>query len=208
MTALSSRLNIQLSVDKAAKADESVYLMVGGYKDAVGFQTRYSILGSSTVGVYLEEAKYFSDDGVSLGSGISGRVDYSYLQRSAYPDISITPYYTFGYFDEKSGSKGVIDEMLSFSDTKVISDDFWYTGVDLSYGMENRYNYVRVWRPFFSVSPYYNGREDQFNYGFSAGIGGELFGQDNLAFIAEYSESVGGTSDQLWRSYFRYKILY
>ncbi len=205
---ISRRLNIELTVDKAAEAQESVYLMVGGYKDRIGLQTTYSILGSSTIGLYLEEAKYSSDDGVSLGSGLSGRLDYSYLQRSAYPDITFTPYYSFGLYDEKSGSKGVIDNMLTFADGNVISDDFWYAGVDLSYGMENRYNYVRVWRPFFSVSPYYNGRESQFNYGFSAGLGGELFGQDNLSLVAEYSESIGGTTGQLWRTYFRYKILY
>lgn len=205
---ISRRLNMELTVDKAARAEESVYLKVGGYKDRIGLQTRYSILGSSAIGLYLEEAKYSSDDGVSLGSGLSGRLDYSYLQRSAYPDITFTPYYTFGTYNEKGGSNGVIDDMLIFTDSNVISDDFWYTGVDLSYGMENRYNYVRVWRPFFSVSPYYNGRESQFNYGFSAGLGGELFGQDNLSLAAEYSESVGGTSDKLWRTYFRYKILY
>lgn len=205
---ISRRLNIELTVDKAAEAQESVYLMVGGYKDRIGVQTTYSILGSSTIGLYLEEAQYSSDDGVSLGSGFMGRLDYSYLQRSAYPDITITPYYTFGVYDEKSGSKGVIDDMLVFTDGNVISDDFWYTGVDLSYGMENRYNYVRVWRPFFSVSPYYNGRESQFNYGFSAGLGGELFGQDNLSLVAEYAESIGGNTGQLWRTYFRYKILY
>lgn len=207
-TMISRRLNMELTVDKAAKAEESVYLMVGGYKDRIGLQMAYSILGSSTIGLYLEEAKFSSDDGVSLGSGLSGRLDYSYLQRSAYPDITFTPYYTFGIYNEKGGSNGVIDDMLTFADSNVISDDFWYTGVDLSYGMENRYNYVRVWRPFFSISPYYNGRESQFNYGFSAGLGGELFGQDNLSFIAEYAESVGGTTDQLWRTYFRYKILY
>lgn len=74
--------------------------------------------------------------------------------------------------------------------------------------MQNRYNYVRVWRPFFSVSPYYNGRESELNYGFSAGLGGEVFGQDNLAIIVDYSESVGGTDDTLLRTYLRYKILY
>jgi len=207
-TQISRRLSMALSVDKGAKAEESVYLLVGGYKNRVGLQTDYALLGSTNLGVYIERADYYSDDGTDLGSGVSGRIDLNYLQRSAYPDITITPYYSFGDYSENDGSKGVIDEMLNFPDTNVISDDFWYAGVDLSYGMENRYNYVRVWRPFFSVSPYYNGREEQFNYGFSAGFGGELLGQDNLAFIVDYSESVGGTDDKLWRTYFRYKILY
>ncbi len=205
---ISEGVNIELLVDKAAVAEESVYLLTGGYKDRIALQTSYSLLGSTQLGLYLEKADYASQDGTDIGSGISGRFDYSYLQRSAYPDISITPYYSFGSYEENEGSKGVIDAMLTFPDTKVISDDFWYTGVDFSYGMENRYNFVRVWRPFFSLNPYYNGRESQFNYGFSAGLGGEVLGQDNLAFIVDYSESVGGTDDTLWRSYFRYKILY
>lgn len=207
-TQISRRISLELLADKGAKAEESVYLLVGGYKDRIGLQTSYSLLGSSQFDVYLERAEYASDDGKDLGSGISGRVDFSYLQRSAYPDISITPYYTFGDYTQSSTDRGVIEDMLNFPDTNVISDDFWYAGVDLSYGMENRYNYVRVWRPYFSVSPYYNGRESKYNYGFSLGAGGELFGQDNLSVGAEYSESVGGTSDQLWRVGFRYKILY
>jgi len=207
-TSLSRRLSMELSIDQGAKAEESVYLMVGGYKDRIGLQARYFLLESTQIGLYLESADFFSDDGQDLGSGISGRLEYSYLQRSAYPDISITPYYTFGDYTLSDGDKGVINKMLNFPDTNVISDDFWYAGVDLSYGMENRYNYTRVWRPFFSVSPYYNGRESQYNYWFSAGMGGEVFGEDHLSLCVEYSESIGGTNDTLWRTSFRYKILY
>ena len=207
-TEISRRVNMELLVDMGARADESVYLLVGGYKDRIGLQTRYALLGSTQLSLYLESADFYSDDGKDIGSGISGRLDASYLQRSAYPDIRITPYYTFGDYTQSDGSRGVIEDMLNFPDTNVISDDFWYTGVELSYGMENRYNYVRVWRPFFSINPYYNGRESQFNYGFSAGLGGEVFGQDNLALVVDYSQSVGGTDDTLWRTYFSYKILY
>lgn len=207
-TRLSERLNMELLLDKGGVAEESVYLLVGGYKDRAALQTRYSLLGSSQIGLYLEKANYLSQDGTELGNGVSGRLEYSYLQRSAYPDILISPYYSFGSYSEKSGTKGIIDDLLPFPDTQVISDDFWYLGTDLSYGMENRYNYVRVWRPFFSFSPYYNGGESQFNYGFSAGVGGELFGQDNFSLAVDYSQSVGGRDDTLWRSYFRYKILY
>ena len=207
-TRVSRRVSMELSIDQGAKAEESVYLMVGGYKDRVGLQTLYSLLESTQIGLYLERADFSSDDGKDLGSGICGRLDYSYFQRSAYPDMSITPYYTFGDYTLSDGNMGVIEDMLNFPDTNVISDDFWYAGVDLSYGLENRYNYTRVWRPFFSVSPYYNGRESEFNYGFSAGLGGEVFGQDHLSLCVEYSESIGGTTDTLWRTSFRYKILY
>ncbi len=207
-TQISRRISLELLADKGAKAEESVYLLVGGFKDRIALQASYLLLGSSQFDLYLESAQYASDDGKKIGSGTSGRVDFSYLQRSAYPDISITPYYTFGDYTQSGTDRGVIEDMPTFADTNVISDDFWYAGVDLSYGMENRYNYVRVWRPYFSLNPYYNGRESKYNYGFSLGAGGEVFGQDNLSVGAEYSESVGGTSDQLWRIGFRYKILY
>jgi hypothetical protein len=207
-TQISQRVSIEVLADKGARADESVYLLAGGYKDRFALQTHYSLLGATQLGLYLESADFYSDDGKDIGSGISGRLDANYLQRSAYPDIRITPYYTFGDYTQSSGDRGVIEDMLNFPDTNVLSDDFWYTGVELSYGMENRYNYVRVWRPFFSINPYYNGLESQFNYEFSAGVGGEVFGQDNLAIVVDYSESVGGTDDTFWRTYFSYKILY
>jgi len=207
-TILTRHLNLEVSVDIGAEAQESVYTLVGGYKDRVSVQSRYQLLGSSSIGVNLEKANYYSQDGEDIGDGITGRIDFSYLQRSAYPDLQITPYYSFGIFDEKSGSKGVIDNLTVFDDTKILSDDFWYFGVDLSYGMENRYNYVRVWRPFFSVSPYYNGRLEEFNIGSSVGFGGELFGQDNLSFVFDYSQSVAGTDDEVLRTFLRYKILY
>jgi hypothetical protein len=205
---LSERINLELLADKGALAEESVYLLSAGQKDRLALQLRYRLLGSSQMGLFLEQARYRSQDGVALGSGTNGRIDYTYQQRSAYPDLTITPFYTYGKYSEKQGSKGAIDALLNFTDTPVISEDYWYLGTDLNYGMENRYNYVRVWRPFFSVSPYYNGRREEFNYGFSAGMGGALFGQDNLSVLIDYAQSVGGTDDTSWRSSLRYTILY
>jgi len=215
-TILSRRINLEVKVDKGAEASESVYLLVGAHKNRVGLQASYALLGSSQIDAYLEKANYYANDGVHLGSGISGRLAYTYLQRAAYPDLQFTPYFSFGNYHESSGGKGIIDAMLNFEDTNVISDNFWYAGVEMSYGMQNRYDYVGVWRPFISLNPFYNGKgpkdengkRNKYSYAFATGIGGSLFGQDNLALVIDYSESVGGTTDQLWRSYFRYKILY
>jgi predicted Zn-dependent protease len=205
---LSERISLELLADKGALAQESVYLLSAGQKDRLALQLRYRLLGSSQMSLYLERARYRSQDGVALGSGTNGRIDYTYQQRSAYPDLAITPFYTYGKYSENKGSKGAIDALLNVADTPVISEDYWYLGTDLNYGMENRYNYVRVWRPFFSLSPYYNGRRQQFNYGFSAGMGGALFGGDNLSVLVDYAQSVGGTDDTSWRSSLRYTILY
>lgn len=205
---LSERISLELLADKGALAQESVYLLSAGQKDRLALQLRYRLLGSSQAGLYLERARYRSQDAVALGSGTNVRIDYTYQQRSAYPDLAITPFYTYGKYSENKGPKGVMDALLNFADTPVISDDFWYMGADFNYGMENRYNYVRVWRPFFSLSPYYNGRTQEFNYGFSSGMGGSLFGGDNLSIIVDYVQSIGGTDDTLWRSSFRYTILY
>ena len=207
-TVISERLSAQLLVDAGANADESVYTLVAGYKDRVSLETYYRLLGSSTINIQLEKSRFYSQDDVELGSGVSGRISYSYLQRSAYPDITVSPFYSFGDYSINGPDKGVIRDYLAFPDANVISDDFWYLGTDFNYGMENRFNYVRVWRPFFSVSPYYNGREEEFNMGASLGMGGELFGQDNLSFVVDYASSVGGTQDELLRTFFRYKILY
>ncbi|MBE0497752.1 MAG: tetratricopeptide repeat protein [Campylobacterales bacterium] len=205
---LSERISLELLADKGALAQESVYLLSAGQKDRLALQLHYRLLGSSQMGLYLESARYRSQDGAALGSGTNGRIDYTYQQRSAYPDLAITSFYTYGKYSENKGSKGAIDALLNFADTPVISDDYWYLGTDLNYGMENRYNYVRVWRPFFSLSPYYNGRTQEFNYGFNAGMGGALFGGDNLSILVDYAQSVGGTDDTSWRSSLRYTILY
>jgi hypothetical protein len=205
---LSERISIELLADKGAIAQESVYLLSAGQKDRLAMQLRYSLLGSGQMGMYLERARYHSQDGAALGSGTNARIDYTYQQRSAYPDLAISPFYTYGRYSENKNPKGVMEALLNLADVQIISDNFWYMGADLNYGMENRYNYVRVWRPFFSLSPYYNGRTQEFNYGFGGGMGGALFGGDNLSINVDYIQSIGGTDDTMWRSSFRYTILY
>lgn len=142
---------------------------------------------------------------VDVGFGTQTTLQYNKTLCQGSPDLSILPCVTYGEYSPKSGSNGVMDKLLPSPDVPILSEDFWNAGVTFNAGMQNSADYVRVWRPFISVSPYYNGKEETFNYAFTLGTGGELLGEDHLSFVVDYSESTAGTSDETTRVYFQYK---
>ncbi|MEA1918892.1 MAG: tetratricopeptide repeat protein [Campylobacterota bacterium] len=204
---LNSRLNLELSYKSGVNAEETSYLLLGGKKDRIAGRLQYQILPSSRLSLYMSSNEYYSQDDYYLGQGYSGRLEWSKILHSGYPDLLWGLYYDFGTYQEDKGYRGVI-EILQPVRTYALAQDFYNIGMNLFYGLVNKETYTRVWRPYFEFIPYYNGFAEQYNFAMSAGVGGLGFDQDHINFGVTYNQAVNGTQESFLELFMRYKLLY
>ncbi|MEA3523610.1 MAG: tetratricopeptide repeat protein [Campylobacterota bacterium] len=204
---LSSHYNLEVGYDKSARAEESMYLLLGGKKDMTSGRIEFQYLPSLGFALNLESNQYYSQDDYYLGKGYSGRIEWTKQIHAGYPDTAFGMYYDFGDYDEDSGYKGVI-ELLQPYRTKALPDNFYNIGMNFFYGTMNKDTYTRAWRPYAEFIPYYNGFADQFNFAVGAGYSGLAFDKDHMSFGFNYNQAVNGTQESLFELYLRYHMLY
>jgi hypothetical protein len=127
--------------------------------------------------------------------------------RNGYPDILIGGFFDNGKYKEDYGPNGIID-YIQPRVLPILPEKFYNIGLLLSYGAANRDLYSRVWRPFFEISPFYSKYSKQYSVSFNGGIGGKVFGQDNLAIGTTYSENVNGIQGKVFEIYLDYQFMY
>jgi len=204
---LSTDLYTGINLAHNRDAIESTQLLLGGKKDMIAPNLRWSILQSTSVNFLYEYNRYYSQDDVHLGNGHYGRVSIIQEIRNGYPDLKVGAFYDRGISDETEGTRGVIDELQA--DTyPVLPNSFYNAGVTFAYGMANSDLYTRVWRPYIEFYPYYNSETDSYTFGFNAGYGGKIWHQDHLIFGASYTESVNGIGGSVLELFVNYKFMY
>jgi len=204
---LTKELNIGGGLYKNIKTDESSQLLIGGKKDKLELRTTYNIFNSTALELLYEHNRYNSQDNVSLGEGEYIRANLGHQIRNGYPDMRLSLFSDAAVYNEKSGSKGVIDKLRS-ARGQVLPNNFMNLGVDFAYGMQNSEIYTRVWRPYFEVSSYYNTDLAAFSYGFNAGYGGKVYSQDHLIIGTSYTNDVNGIGGSIFELFLKYKFLY
>jgi len=204
---LTKELNIGGGLYKNVKTDESTQLLLGGKKDKIELRATYSILNSTALELLYEHNRYNSQDDVYLGDGEYIRANMGHQIRNGYPDMRLSLFSDAAVYNEKSGSKGVIDKLRP-GRGQVLPNNFMNLGVDFAYGMQNSEIYTRVWRPYFEVSSYYNTDLAAFSYGFNAGYGGKVYSQDHLIIGTSYTNDVNGIGGSIFELFLKYKFLY
>lgn len=204
---MSTDLLAHVKVDKNGDALESTQLLLGGKKDMLALDVTWNILNSTSINFLHEFNSYDSQDNVHLGSGNYSRITLSRQIRNGYPDLKIDTFYDAGFYDETSGSRGVIDDLQAAS-YPVLPANFYNVGLNFSYGLANSSIYTRVWRPYFEFSPYYNSEIDSYTYGLNAGIGGKVWHQDHLVVGASYTDSVNGVGGSIFELFLKYQFMY
>ncbi|MDD5400079.1 MAG: tetratricopeptide repeat protein [Sulfurimonas sp.] len=205
---MSKNLKTDISYEKNKEAKESIGLLLGGKKTSYDFKINWNVLNSTSLNILYELNDYSSQDDVELTKGSYARISASKAYRLGYPDISVEAFYDYGAYSAGSNSLNGTIDMLYKKPTLAVPKDFYNIGAVFNYGMVNSNSYTRVWRPFFSFSPYYNGQSNSFNFGFDGGMGGKIFNQDHLVFGLNYSESVNGVSAKAMEFYIKYHFLY
>ena len=200
-------LRLYGSFSKNKNADETTQLLLGGKKDMLSLAVKLDILASSSLNILWQNNSFNSQDGVHIGDGNYARVLLGHQLRSGYPDMRVSVFGDYGKYSEKSGSKGVIDN-LQVGVNPVLPKEFYNLGVDFAYGMANSAIYTRVWRPFWEVNTFYNSEIGNFSYNFNIGYGGKVFSQDHMIVGANYTESVNGVGGSVFELFLKYQFLY
>ncbi|MBU0719744.1 tetratricopeptide repeat protein [bacterium] len=204
---VSTDLKANIGIEKNTDAQESVQLLLGGKKDMLSLELNWAFLDSASIDMLYEFNKYESQDEIFLGRGNYGRLSLTKQIRLGYPDISAGMFYDYGEYSDTQTDKGTADEIQK-EKLAVLPEKFYNMGASFTYGMANSTAYTRVWRPYFSLNPYYNGQSHEYNFACSAGYGGALWHQDHLVFGASYTESVKGSGGSMLEIFLKYQFLY
>jgi len=205
---LGTDLRIDALLAKNMDAMESTQLLIGGKKDMLKVDLTWQILDSASIDFIQELNSYSSQDNVDIGKGAFSRVEINKVYRLGYPDMRVGVFFDNGIYDEKDGSKGVIDELSTFNNYNVLPNDFYNIGITFGYGLANMGPYTRVWRPYFQVYPYYNSDIEDYTYGIDVGVGGKVWHQDHLQIGASYTDSVNGVGGSIFELFLKYQFLY
>ena len=204
---LNKILRLYGSLSKNKNAEETTELLLGGKKDMLSLAAKLDILASTSINVLWQSNSFDSQDGVHVGEGNYARVLLGHQIHNGYPDMRVSIFGDYGKYSEKSGSKGVMDN-LEIGGNPVLPKEFYNLGFDFTYGMINSEIYTRVWRPFAEVNTFYNSELGNFSYNFNIGYGGKVFSQDHMVVGANYTESVNGVGGSVFELFLKYQFLY
>ena len=204
---LTSRLTLDVSYKNNVEATETLYLLLGGMKETLHTKIQFQYLPSTSIALSIDYDTFSSQDHKDLGDGYRARVEWYKQIRNGYPDMAWGLFYEYGNYSEKDGPKGTVGELMPYEGA-ALPETFYNIGANFSYGMMNKEYYTRVWRPYATFSPYYNGLLEEVNFSFSAGYGGHIYDKDHLTFGVMYDQSVNGTQDSTLEVYLRYRMFF
>lgn len=200
----SQNITVFYEIGKNLKTDETLYLLLDGMKDSLKVGAYYNITPKTLFHLELQQSSYYSSDRERIGRGFNYNADVQYKLRTGYPDYVIRFYTNYGTYSEKE-KKGSISELSPYEDFKALPENYFNTGIEFSYGFENRDSYTRVWRPFFSFDTGYNSI-GAFSFATLVGVGGSVLSKDNLSLQLGFEQNKGGLKDNSLRITFSYKI--
>ncbi len=211
--AIAWRLSQRWSADAALHfredTDDTTYLMLGGYRNRLHASLDYQLLTSTVLQGYGDWMRYEGADGEDAGKGWKAGVSAFRAVRTGYPDIQWSVYMELGRFDRKIDQKGLLAEVIPepHYDTAT-PGDFMILGGNLAIGYQNQSTYVRAWRPYLNISPYYDFEVHQGSVGGEIGIGGSLLQQDHMNLGVRYMPAFYKGQDDLLTLYMHYRMMY
>ena len=203
---LGNKLNLHLSLGYNLSTDETLYLYYGGMKNSLKLGLNYNITPYNSASVSVEHNKYKDLNSLTLGSGTIIEATATHKFRLGYPDFTVSVYVRKGGFSER-GNKGLINNLSTFKNPKVLPVSYNETGIRFSFGEYEKEIYNRTFKPFFSTSISYND-EYGLGYGISGGITGNLFPQGDITIGASFNKGFKGTGNQITTYYIEYFLLF
>ncbi|SNR62554.1 tetratricopeptide repeat protein [Desulfurobacterium atlanticum] len=159
-------------------ADESVYLISGGYKTGITASIQYPVSSRFYTSSEIKSFDYYTVTDEKIGKVTILNLSGYYKLRIGYPDFTFKSYIRKTFFSENHKNT-LIDRFTIYPPADALPDSSFEVGAGFEFGYENRNSFVRTWRPFFNTCISYNSR---YGTGISigGGYGGSIFGRDNL----------------------------
>jgi len=186
--------------------EDSTYLYVGAKKEMYAMNIGYTIVNSLVFDLLYQRNKFSSQDDKNLGDEDYMRVALNKQFRVGYPDIGVGLFFDKGVYRKTASDYGVLSTITK--ERAILPENFYNIGTEFRYGMQNADIYTRVWRPYFSIAPYYNSFSKNFDVGLNGGYGGKVYKNDHLIFGFDYSQPTNGVQDRIYKLFVNYKILY
>ncbi|MFN7065244.1 MAG: tetratricopeptide repeat protein [Aquificaceae bacterium] len=186
---------------------ESIYMLQGGMKDVLFTFIQHSFNSRLSFNLRGSYEKYKSQDNKNIGKGFINYTELYYKLRFGYPDYTLRLFTLNTLFNEKSGPRGVINRIAISPDPDVLPKSYNLIGLGFSFGFDNRDNYVRVIRPFLDSSITLDTLK-KLGIGLSGGIGGALFGHDNLSLGISHTTNFMRSTKPSFEVFIKYLILY
>lgn len=204
---IDSKTSVNFSISTNQLSYESVYMLYGGMKDSYSLSVSNSINSRSSILISGIYDKYKSQDGKTIGDSKTLYTEGIYKLRIGYPDYTFRVYMQNSNFNEKNVDKGIINKISSIQNPDVLPQSFTLLGFGFLFGFDNKDNYNRVLRPFFSTDIMYN-TVAGLSYGFSIGVGGTVFRKDNLSAGFRYQKDFRGTGTPYSELFVKYMIFF
>lgn len=194
--------SIYIDTDYHTDADESVYMSLGGYKDAIAIGVNHQLTGTFELNGLVKQSRYYTADGEDVGESDEISLTLTKRLREGYPDIGLRSSVGYYGYDERSVN-GKINTLLPIYPVQLLPESFFQWSIGSYYGIKTQEIFQRTWRPYGNIDIAYN---SQNGTGFSVigGIGGMLLGEDRLSLEANYASSFGNIEDD----YYKFSLMY
>ena len=180
-----------LEAYKGAPTEISEQAIISCWKE--GFKLTFTVPYNNRIGLYtsVEKNGYFSADGSKIGNRTTIYGELSFKLRTGYPDYTLRTYVQRGIFNERKHKNTFTDRISKFKPSDILPENYYQIGAGFNFGSENRFSFVRVWRPFFSSEINYS---NTYGWGSSVtgGVGGSLFGKDSLRIEVQFFKGFKG----------------
>lgn len=203
---LKDRVSMNLSYDHNHRAEETLYLLLGGVKDSFYGGLNYAINNRAFVSASLNYDLFYSQDRKKLGEGWFSNIESQYKLKIGYPDFTFRSYISKGIYNSKEGDKGTVGRLsplTDITDLKVLPPDFYQIGLGFLFGFEQKLSYTRAFRPYLSSEIFFN-EKTNLGYSLGIGLGGTVFKGDNLSLGIILSRGSKGIDESLMNFYLNY----
>jgi len=205
---LDERLGLFGALGVQQAASESTALRVAGMKDIARIGLRYRPTQRDQIGLEHAWSRYAVQTGTRLGDGRVWQVEAAHALRIEPRDLEASAFWSSHRYDRRDGAFAASDAALQallpagsapadVGGDFFLPDGFRYYGLRLSTDTRFEREYTRAWRPYASVAKTWHSSLGA-GYDLAAGIAGNVFGADHLAFGWKLGKG-GATSGGLVR---------
>lgn len=193
------------------RALESTPLAVGGMKRQLSAAAQYEFSRREYVNAKAAAARYYTQDGDSLGSGRGIEWELGYRVRTAYPDLTLKlagEHWQFSKGGAVDGRAATLVPAGTAADAAFfMPDDYNLYGVYAAWGDTYRDRYSHAIRPFGQVGVTHNTLSGT-GYNVVFGAGGSLLGRDHLALVFSQVRGGNGVNERVREIGMRYQYFF
>ncbi|MCB1938338.1 MAG: tetratricopeptide repeat protein [Rhodocyclaceae bacterium] len=204
---LDRRWSLAVEIGAQLPATESSALRVAGMKDQLLASATYGLSSRERVSAQWAHSRYASQHGLALGRADRWQLDYVHRLTTGAPEVEAGVYLGGYRFRADVGSEAAarahLDALLPDGLGPLLPDSYLFQGLRVEVNARQRHGVQRALVPYAALDlNHVTGRGA--GYGVTLGIGGAVFGADQLDVGVQFEqggEGEAGRSDAVFLNY-------